>query len=109
MPAPHPSSCPPTLCAAGLSAGAGAWWAQLSTSPHPGKLFRRPTFCRPTHGFRAHLQCSRCPLLCRSKRMEVGAKLSLIQQLGVVPVCARWRAGLPAVDEEPELAVKYAR
>ncbi|KAL4444906.1 hypothetical protein ABPG77_003956 [Micractinium sp. CCAP 211/92] len=44
-----------------------------------------------------------------SKRMEVGAKLSLIQQLGVVPVCARWRAGLPAVDEEPELAVKYAR
>lgn len=44
-----------------------------------------------------------------SKRMEVGAKLALIQQLGVVPVCARWQAGLPAVDEEPELAVKYAR
>lgn len=41
--------------------------------------------------------------------MEVGAKLALIQQLGVVPVCARWQAGLPAVAEEPELAVKYAR
>ena len=24
-------------------------------------------------------------------------------------VCARWQAGLPSVDEEPELAVKYAK
>ncbi|KAI7842372.1 hypothetical protein COHA_004011 [Chlorella ohadii] len=44
-----------------------------------------------------------------SKRMEAVAKLSLIQQLGVVPVCARWAGGLPSVDDEPELAVKYAR
>ncbi|PSC72015.1 exportin-T isoform X1 [Micractinium conductrix] len=44
-----------------------------------------------------------------SKRMEATPKLTLIQQLGVVPVCARWQAGLPAVDEEPELAVKYSR
>ena len=41
--------------------------------------------------------------------MEATPKLTLIQQLGVVPVCARWQAGLPNVDEEPELAVKYAR
>lgn len=41
--------------------------------------------------------------------MEAIAKLSLIQQLGVVPVCARWAGGLPSVDDEPELAVKYAR
>ena len=41
--------------------------------------------------------------------MEATPKLTLIQQLGVVPVCARWQAGLPAVDEEPELAVKYSR
>ena len=44
-----------------------------------------------------------------SKRMEATPKLTLIQQLGVVPVCARWQAGLPNVEEEPELAVKYAR
>lgn len=24
-------------------------------------------------------------------------------------VCARWASGLPSVDEEPELAVKYAK
>ena len=44
-----------------------------------------------------------------SKRMEATPKLTLIQQLGVVPVCARWQSGLPNVEEEPELAVKYAR
>jgi hypothetical protein len=41
--------------------------------------------------------------------MEATPKLTLIQQLGVVPVCARWQSGLPNVEEEPELAVKYAR
>lgn len=41
--------------------------------------------------------------------MEAVAKLSLIQQLGVVPVCARWASGMPSVEDEPELAVKYAR
>jgi len=24
-------------------------------------------------------------------------------------VCARWQTGLPSVEEEPELAVKYAK
>lgn len=41
--------------------------------------------------------------------MEAGPKLGLIQQLGVVPVCAGWAGGLPSVDDEPELAAKYAR
>ena len=30
--------------------------------------------------------------------MEATPKLTLIQQLGVVPVCARWQAGLPSVE-----------
>lgn len=41
--------------------------------------------------------------------MEATPKLALIQRLGVVPVCARWQAGLPASEDEPELAAKYAR
>ena len=44
-----------------------------------------------------------------SKRMEAVPKLALIQQLGVVPVCAGWRGGLPAVKEDPELAVNFAK
>lgn len=44
-----------------------------------------------------------------SKRMEAVPKLTLIQQLGVVPVCAGWQSGLPSVEEEPDLAVKYSK
>lgn len=29
------------------------------------------------------------------KRMEAGAKLALVQQLGIVPLLARWAGGLP--------------
>lgn len=44
-----------------------------------------------------------------SKRMEAGAKLNLIQTLGVVPECSSWRNGLPGVDEDPSLGIKYAK
>lgn len=30
-----------------------------------------------------------------AKRMDAGAKLALVRQLGVVPLLARWAAGLP--------------
>ena len=43
------------------------------------------------------------------KRMDSLAKLSLIQNLGVVPVCSQWAGGLPGGTEEPELATKYAK
>lgn len=45
-----------------------------------------------------------------AKRMEAGAKLTLIQTLGVVPVCAQWATtGLPGVDDEHELSVKFSK
>jgi len=45
-----------------------------------------------------------------NKRMEASPKLSLIQQLGIVPVCAQWAsAGLPDAQQAPNLAIKYAR
>ena len=44
------------------------------------------------------------------KRMESLPKLNLIQNLGVVPVCAQWSGGLPVDQEnEPELAHRYAK
>ena len=43
------------------------------------------------------------------KRMEAIAKLTLVQQLGVAPVCAAWAGGLPGAGEEPEMAARYAR
>jgi exportin-T len=44
------------------------------------------------------------------KRMEPVSKLALIQQLGLVPQCARWHSGLPADPEsESELALKFAK
>lgn len=43
------------------------------------------------------------------KRMDSLAKLSLIQNLGVVPVCAQWAGGLPGGEEDTELATKYAK
>jgi len=45
-----------------------------------------------------------------NKRMEASPKLLLIQQLGIVPVCARWASsGLPDGQQAPNLAIKYAR
>lgn len=43
-----------------------------------------------------------------SKRMEPEAKLALIQQLGVVPLCAGWRGQLPVQAYELDLAARYA-
>ena len=43
-----------------------------------------------------------------SKRMsEAGAKLALIQQLGLVPMVAQWKAGLPG-DEDGDLPLRCA-
>lgn len=45
-----------------------------------------------------------------NKRMEASPKLSLIQQLGIVPVCAQWAiGGLPDAQQAPNLAISYAR
>lgn len=41
--------------------------------------------------------------------MEPIPKLTLIQNLGLVPVCSRWAGGLPGADAQSELAVKYAQ
>ena len=43
-----------------------------------------------------------------SKRMEAGAKMTLVQQLGLVPVAAKWERGLPG-DPEGQLPLKCAR
>lgn len=43
-----------------------------------------------------------------SKRMDSEAKLRLLQQLGLVPVAAAWRQGLPG-DTDGELPLKCAK
>ena len=56
------------------------------------------------------LRCAALDVLVEmlSKRMEPEAKLLLIQQLGVVQLCASWQGQLPGQADSSELAQKCA-